>query len=72
MTQNTIGQGEIQMFIGVGGNQYEVVTAKQAGIEMGYSQEYLCRLCDEGSLIAHKVAGVWWIQTWQFRNGSTN
>lgn len=63
--EHIAGEGDVQMLIRVGGDEYEVMTSKQAAIELGYSQEHMCRLCDEGKVLAHKVAGVWWIQKWQ-------
>jgi len=64
--ETTIGEPEVQMIIKIQGQEYEVVTTEQAAKELGYCQEYVCRLCDEGKMLSHKVAGVWWIQIWQF------
>lgn len=62
---HTVGEGDVRMFIQLDGKQYEVVPAKRAAILMGYSRTHMCRLCDEGKVLAHKVGGVWWIQIWQ-------
>ncbi len=63
--KTTVGEGDIQMILQIAGEQYDVATAKQVAAWIGYTQEHVCRLCDTGRLLSHKVAGVWWIQTWQ-------
>ncbi len=64
--EQVVGDEAIQMIIRINGDEYEVATAKQAAKAMGYSQEYTCRMCDEGKLLSHKVGGVWWVQIWQY------
>lgn len=59
------GEGDFQMVIRIAGFEYDVIPAKDAAIMAGYSHEHMCRLCDEGKILADKVAGVWWVQVWQ-------
>jgi len=65
--ENTIGESEVFMSINVCGVYHKVITAKQAAKLTGYSWTHFCRLCDDGSVLAHKVAGIWWVQEWQLR-----
>ena len=64
--EHTAGDEAIQMIIRIGGDEHEVVTAKQAAKAVGYSRTHMCRMCDEGRVLAHKVGGVWWVQVWQY------
>lgn len=46
--------------VGQGGRAgYDLVPVSVAADQMGYSQQYIRRLADEGKLIAFKVSDVW-------------
>lgn len=66
--EHKAGEAEVQIFMGVFGERTEVVSAKQAAIITGYSRTHMCRLCDEGTVRAYKVSGVWWVEVSQLVN----
>jgi len=65
--EHTIGEGDVFLSINVAGVYHRVIPAKEAAILAGYSRTHMCRLCDEGKILSHKIAGVWWVQSWQLR-----
>lgn len=57
----TEGQGDVRFWIGIEGKRIEVIDTHDYAEVTDYKQSYVKQMCDEGTLIATKYNGRWWI-----------
>lgn len=59
--KDTAGQGEVRFWMTIEGKRIEVIDTQDYAKVTDYRQSYIKQMCDEGSLIATKYNGRWWI-----------
>lgn len=60
-TETTAGQVVGQVRADIDGTDTPIISLAVAARHLGYSPRHMRHLCEEGKLIAIKLAGAWWI-----------
>lgn len=61
-----------EFYLEIDGVKTQVTTPNVFGDWLGYDISHICRMCDEGKLIAYKRRGLWWLPVDQMVNLQDN